>query len=106
VPRDPPAIVGAAADGDAAAEAALRRYEHRLARGLASVINLLDPQAIVLGGGLSQLERLYTAVPAIWDRYVFSDTVRTVLVRAMHGDSSGVRGAAWLGRNRELSPLA
>jgi fructokinase len=101
--RDPPAIVAAAAD-DAAAEAALRRYEHRLARGLASVINLLDPQAIVLGGGLSQLERLYTAVPAIWDRYVFSDVVRTPLVPAKHGDSSGVRGAAWLGRNRELAP--
>jgi fructokinase len=98
--------VGAAAEGDAAAEAALCRYEDRLARGLATVINLLDPQVIVLAGGLSQLERLYTAVPAVWDRYVFSDTVRTPLVRAMHGDSSGVRGAAWLGRNRELRPPA
>ena len=104
VARDPPAIVAAAAQGDAPADAALRRYEHRLARGLAAVINLLDPQAIVLGGGLSQLPRLYGAVPAIWDRYVFSDTVRTPLWPAMHGDSSGVRGAAWLGRNRELSP--
>jgi fructokinase len=104
VERDPPAIVAAAAQGDAPADAALRRYEHRLARGLAAVINLLDPQAIVLGGGLSQLPRLYTAVPALWDRYVFSDTVRTPLLPAMHGDSSGVRGAAWLGRNRELSP--
>jgi fructokinase len=104
VERDPPTIVAAAAQGDAPADAALRRYEHRLARGLAAVINLLDPQAIVLGGGLSQLPRLYTAVPAIWDRYVFSDTVRTPLVPAKHGDSSGVRGAAWLGRNRELSP--
>jgi len=104
VERDPPTIVAAAAQGDAPADAALRRYEHRLARGLAAVINLLDPQAIVLGGGLSQLARLYTAVPAIWDRYVFSDTVRTPLVPAKHGDSSGVRGAAWLGRNRELSP--
>jgi fructokinase len=104
VERDPPAIVAAAAHGDAPADAALRRYEHRLARGLAVVINLLDPQAIVLGGGLSQLPRLYTAVPALWDRYVFSDTVRTPLLPAMHGDSSGVRGAAWLGRNRELSP--
>jgi fructokinase len=104
VERDPPAIVAAAALADAAADAALRRYEHRLARGLAAVINLLDPQAIVLGGGLSQLARLYTAVPASWDRYVFSDTVRTPLVPAMHGDSSGVRGAAWLGRKRELSP--
>jgi fructokinase len=104
VERAPPTIVAAAAQGDAQADAALRRYEQRLARGLAAVINLLDPQAIVLGGGLSQLARLYTAVPAIWDRYVFSDTVRTPLVPAMHGDSSGVRGAAWLGRNRELSP--
>ena len=104
VARHPPAIVAAAAQGDAPADAALRRYEHRLARGLAAVINLLDPQAIVLGGGLSQLPRLYGAVPAIWDRYVFSDTVRTPLLPAMHGDSSGVRGAAWLGRNRELSP--
>jgi fructokinase len=104
VERDPPAIVAAAACGDAAADAALRRYEHRLARGLATVINLLDPQAIVLGGGLSQLARLYTAVPALWQRCVFSDTVRTSLVPALHGDSSGVRGAAWLGRNRALSP--
>jgi fructokinase len=102
---DPPAIVAAAA-GDAAAEAALCRYEDRLARGFAAVINLLDPQAIVLGGGLSQLTRLYAAVPAIWDHYVFSDTVRTPLVPAAHGDSSGVRGAAWLGRTRELSPPA
>jgi fructokinase len=59
----------------------------------------------VLGGGLSQLARLYTAVPALWARYVFSDTVRTALLPAMHGDSSGVRGAAWLGRNRALRPL-
>jgi fructokinase len=104
VERDPPAIVAAAACGDAAADAALRRYEHRLARGLATVINLLDPQAIVLGGGLSQLARLYAAVPALWQRCVFSDTVRTSLVPALHGDSSGVRGAAWLGRNWALSP--
>jgi fructokinase len=103
---DPPAIVAAAAAGDAAAEAALCRYEDRLARGFAAVINLLDPQAIVLGGGLSQLTRLYAAVPAIWDHYVFSDTVRTPLVPAAHGDSSGVRGAAWLGRTSELSPPA
>ena len=106
VERDAPAIVAAAAAGDPAAEAALRRYEHRLARALAAVINLLDPQAIVLGGGLSQLTRLYGAVPAIWDRYVFSDSVRTPLLPAVHGDSSGVRGAAWLGRRRELNPPA
>jgi fructokinase len=96
----PPAILRAARAGDAAAEATLRRYEDRLARGLAAVINLVDPEVIVLGGGLSQLERLYRTVPAIWDRYVFSDTVRTRLVPPMHGDSSGVRGAAWLGRER------
>jgi fructokinase len=104
VERDPPAIVAAAAAGDEGAAAALRRYEHRMARGLAAVINLLDPQAIVLGGGLSRLTGLYTAVPALWDRYVFSDTVRTPLLPAAHGDSSGVRGAAWLGRKRQLSP--
>jgi fructokinase len=94
----PPAILAAALAGDAGAEASLRRYDDRLARGLASVINLVDPEVIVLGGGLSQLERLYRTVPALWGRYVFSDTVRTRLVAPMHGDSSGVRGAAWLGR--------
>jgi fructokinase len=96
----PRAIVAAALAGNAAAEATLRRYEDRLARGLASVINVVDPEVIVLGGGLSQLERLYAAVPAIWGRYVFSDTVRTRLLPPRHGDSSGVRGAAWLGRDR------
>jgi fructokinase len=101
--REPPAIVAAARARDPAAEAALCRYEDRLGRGLASVINLLDPQAIVLGGGLSRLDRLYAAVPANWGRYVFSDVVRTALLPALHGDSSGVRGAAWLGRNRELT---
>jgi fructokinase len=95
-----PAIVGAALAGDPSAEATLGRYEDRLARGLASVINVVDPEVIVLGGGLSKLERLYRSVPAIWDRYVFSDTVRTRLVAPVHGDSSGVRGAAWLGRDR------
>jgi fructokinase len=95
----PPAILAAAVAGDHAAEATLCRYEDRLARGLASVINLVDPEVIVLGGGLSKLERLYRTVPALWDRYVFSDTVRTRLVAPAHGDSSGVRGAAWLGRD-------
>jgi fructokinase len=102
IARDSPAIVAAAADGEAAAEAALGRYEDRLARGLATVINILDPETIVLGGGVSNLERLYGRVPAIWQRYVFSDTVRTRLLPPRHGDSSGVRGAAWLGRNRAL----
>ena len=68
----------------------------RMARSLASVINLLDPDVIVLGGGLSNIAALYTAVPQRWARYVFSDRVDTRLVRARHGDSSGVRGAAWL----------
>ncbi len=100
---DPPLIVKAAEAGnDKEAEATLCRYEDRLARGLSMVINLLDPEVIVLGGGLSKLTRLYESVPRIWKRYVFSDTVRTVLRAPMHGDSSGVRGAAWLGRNRSL----
>ncbi len=75
---------------------ALERYEGRLARALASVINVLDPEVIVLGGGLSNVERLYKNIPALWGKWVFSDTVRTRLVRNAHGDSSGVRGAAWL----------
>jgi fructokinase len=88
--------------GDSACEETLRRYENRLARALAAVINVLDPDVIVLGGGLSNLERLYTNVPRLWNEFVFSggvrDAVRTRLVRARHGDSSGVRGAAWLWR--------
>lgn len=92
---DAEAIV-AAARTDAAAEASLRRYERRLAKALAHVINLLDPDVIVLGGGLSRIDRLYTNVPAVWGEYVFSDTVATRLVPPRHGDSSGVRGAAWL----------
>lgn len=89
-------IVARAAAGDLAAEQTLRRYEDRLARALAHVINLLDPAVIVLGGGLSRLDRLYAAVPALWPNWVFSDHVATRLVPARHGDSSGVRGAAWL----------
>lgn len=85
-----------AESGDTLAEAALARYEHRMARGLASVINILDPTVIVLGGGMSNLARLYDSVPRIWPAFVFSDRVDTRLVRAAHGDSSGVRGAAWL----------
>jgi fructokinase len=89
-------IARRAADGDPDAEACLQRYEDRMARALASVINLLDPDVIVLGGGLSNIDRLYAGVPPRWSRYVFSDHVATRLVRAAHGDSSGVRGAAWL----------
>jgi fructokinase len=77
-------------------EAALTRYEARLARALAGVINLLDPEVIVLGGGVSNLERLYGNVPRLWGAHVFSDHVATRLERHVHGDSSGVRGAAWL----------
>jgi fructokinase len=89
-------IATLAASGDASADAALRRYEERMARALASIINVLDPHVIVLGGGLSNIDRLYTNVPALWAPHIFSDHVTTRLVRAKHGDSSGVRGAAWL----------
>lgn len=89
-------IVHAAAHGDTTAETTLTCYENRLARALASVINLLDPHSVVLGGGLSNIERLYHTIPTLWGTYIFSDTVTTELVKARHGDSSGVRGAAWL----------
>jgi len=89
-------IVGLAASGSSLAEDCLQRYEHRLARGLSNVINLLDPDVIVLGGGMSNVQRLYKNVPEIWREFVFSDVVNTKLVPPMYGDSSGVRGAAWL----------
>jgi fructokinase len=89
-------ITARASSGDAAAEATLARYEERMARALASVINILDPDVIVLGGGMSNIERLYANVPRLWGRYAFSDRVDTRLVPPRHGDSSGVRGAAWL----------
>jgi fructokinase len=91
-----PEIVRRAAAGDPAAEAALVRYETRLARGLAALVNVLDPDVLVLGGGLSNLERLYVNVPRLWGRWAFSDRLDTRLRPPMHGDSSGVRGAAWL----------
>jgi fructokinase len=75
---------------------ALARYEERLARALASVINVVDPDVIVLGGGMSNVARLYDSVPRLWGRYVFSDRVDTRIAPPAHGDSSGVRGAAWL----------
>ncbi|MBI2828241.1 MAG: ROK family protein, partial [Acidobacteria bacterium] len=71
-------------------------YEERMARALATVINLLDPDVIVIGGGMSNIGSLYVNVPRLWGSFVFSDTVTTRLVRARHGDASGVRGAAWL----------
>ena len=81
---------------DPEAEAVMQRYEDRLARSLAHVINILDPDAIVLGGGLSHMARLYENVPRLWGRYAFSDAVHTRLLPPRFGDSSGVRGAAWL----------
>jgi fructokinase len=95
---DLPAIeIAARADrGDNAASAALGRYERRFARAIASVINVVDPDVIVLGGGLSNIDRLYERVPLLWGAHVFSDRVDTRLRRATHGDASGVRGAAWL----------
>ncbi len=93
---DATGIAARAADGDAACEATLARYEERLARALAVVVNLLDPDVVVLGGGLSNLSRLYERVPVRWGAWVFSDRVDTPLRPPQHGDSSGVRGAAWL----------
>ena len=89
-------IVNLANSGDSACSATMHRYEDRLARALAHVINILDPEIIVLGGGMSNIARLYDNVPRLWPRYVFSDVVRTKLTRNVHGDSSGVRGAARL----------
>ena len=98
LPRE---IASAADSGDRGAVATMERYERRMARALASVINVLDPDAIVLGGGMSNIDRLYGNVPRLWRQWVFAATgsvpdLRTRLVRAQHGDASGVRGAAWL----------
>lgn len=92
----PPDIAAAADRGEPDAEATMTRYEIRLARALATVINILDPSAVVLGGGLSGIDRLYRNVPELLPAYVFSDSVQTALLPPKHGDSSGVRGAAWL----------
>ena len=94
---DASAIVAAADAGEPVARASLARYADRLARALAQIINVLDPDVIVLGGGMSNARALYTLVPELWRPHVFSDVVRTELRPARHGDSSGVRGAAWLG---------
>jgi fructokinase len=99
-------IASRAAAGEPACEETMRRYETRLARALASVINVVDPDVVVLGGGLSNLERLYRNVPAQWGAHVFSDEVRTRLVPPAHGDSSGVRGAAWLWAPDESQGIA
>jgi len=93
---EPAQIAARAAADDARCDATLRRYETRLARALAAVINILDPDAIVLGGGVSNIDRLYANVPALWAAHVFSDSVATPLLKSRHGDASGVRGAAWL----------
>jgi fructokinase len=93
---DPIEIAARAATGDAACEATLIRYETRLARALAEVVNILDPDVIVLGGGLSNLDRLYENVPKLWGAHIFSDQIATRLLKNRHGDASGVRGAAWL----------
>jgi len=92
-------IIAQALNGDELAEQSLQRYEDRLARALSSVINIIDPDIIVLGGGMSNVERLYSAIPKLWNEYVFSDRVDTQLVQNRYGDSSGVRGAAWLWPN-------
>lgn len=89
-------ISARASAGDAACEATLQRYEKRLAKALAQVINILDPEVIVLGGGLSKLDRLYAHIPVYWTPYIFSHEIATCLRPPRHGDSSGVRGAAWL----------
>ena len=93
---DARSIIQLAELGDEKACDSMQRYANRMARALASVINVLDPDVIVLGGGLSNCKRLYPAVKSQWDDYVFSDRVDTRLLQAQHGDASGVRGAAWL----------
>ena len=100
---DGPAIAAAAAEGDPACRATLDRHAERLARALATVVNVLDPDAIVLGGGLSALPHLYRQVPRLWPAYVFSDDIATRLLPPVHGDASGVRGAAWLWRPEEIA---
>ncbi len=92
----PPEIIERWQAGDSVADSSISRYEEQLARALAGIINLLDPNVIVLGGGMSNVERLYETVPRLWQNWCFSDRINTLLVPPKHGDSSGVRGAAWL----------
>jgi fructokinase len=104
---DAAAIAASAERGEGRARGTLDRYEDRMARALAGVINVLDPEVIVLGGGMSNIARLYAGVPSRWDRYVFSDRVDTRLLPPTHGDASGARGAAWLWspeESRQLTP--
>lgn len=89
-------VAEAALHGDLQAHAALRRLEDRIARGVASVVHVLDPDVIVIGGGLSRLDCLYQNLPRLLECYGFGGGIRTPIVPALHGDSSGVRGAAWL----------
>jgi len=93
-------IVARASARDPSSDATLGRYERRLAKALAQVVNIIDPDVIVLGGGLSNIDRLYRRVPELWAAHVFFDVVNTRLLRNVHGDSSGVRGAAWLWNER------
>ncbi len=95
-------IAAAAGTGDAGAAASLDRYAARMARALASVVNVLDPDVIVLGGGLSNVARLYSEVPRLWQAWAFSDRLDTRLVPPRWGDASGVRGAAWLFPENEV----
>ena len=89
-------IINKANSGNKESQLSLQRYELRLAKSLASIINIIDPNVIVLGGGMSNIQSLYRNVPKLWEDYVFSDQVKTKLLPPKHGDSSGVRGAAWL----------
>jgi fructokinase len=97
-----PELARRAAAGDGAAEATLARYEDRMARALAGVINILDPDVVVMGGGMSNLARLYESVPRIWTKYAFSDRVDTALRAAVHGDSSGVAARRGCGPRRSI----
>ena len=96
ISMQPVSIAQCAELGDAKSRQSMARYADRMARSLATVINVIDPDVIVLGGGVSNIASLYRDVPALWGQYVFSDSVKTRLAPAMHGDASGVRGAAWL----------
>jgi fructokinase len=103
---EPSVIAERAGRGDRAAAETVERYERRMARALASIINVIDPDVIVLGGGMSRMRGVYQRVPALWTRFVFSDRVTTRLVENLHGDSSGVRGAAWLWSRTSASGAA